>query len=371
MDFELDDEELELRRVLRDLVERDCPPALVRSVAEGKDDARDATDALWKTLVGMDLPGLTVAADRGGSGASAVQLAIVLEELGRGADPTPFLATTSQYVPMVGEAFGGAGPGLLEAVCRGGTGTVAFADGEIHADPAGDGWRLSGTARHVMDADRADEIAVVASTPVDLGVFVMPAAGLSTTRTPSFDATMPVGAIDLADVTVPAERTVVGPDVRGAVERARQAAVTGLAAVTVGACQRILELVLDHVKSRQQFGVPIGSFQAVKHLAVDMYVAIQRARVLVQFAALTIAEDDERRAMAASMAKSAAGDAQRLVTRHGIQLFGGLGYTWENDLQLFVRRATAGELLLGTSVEHRAVVARAALLRNASEGARA
>ncbi len=375
MDFELDDEELELRRVIRDLVDRDCPPSLVRSVAEGRDEARDDTEALWKTIVGMELPGLTVPTASGGSGAGAVQLAIVLEELGRGADPTPFLATTSQYVPMVRDAFGDAQPGLLEAVCRGGTGAVAFADGDIQAESAGDGWRLSGTAHHVMDADRADEIAVVArlrdGAADALGVFVIPATDLSTTRTPSFDATMPVGVIELADVTVSAERAAVGSDVRAAVERARQEAVTGLAAVTVGACQRILELVLDHVKSRKQFGVPIGSFQAVKHLAVDMYVAIQRARVLVQFAGLTIAEDDERRAMAASMAKSAAGDAQRLVSRDGIQLFGGLGYTWENDLQLFVRRAKAGELLLGTSVEHRAVVARAALRRNAPEEARA
>ena len=202
MDFELDDEELELRRVIRDLVDRDCPPSLVRSVAEGRDEARDETEALWKTLVGMDLPGLTVPTDRGGSGASAVQLAIVLEELGRGADPTPFLATTSQYVPMVREAFGDGQPGLLEAVCRGGTGAVAFADGDIQAESAGDGWRLSGTAHHVMDADRADEIAVVAQRCSDglagdgLGVFVIPAADLSTARTPSFDATMPVGVID-------------------------------------------------------------------------------------------------------------------------------------------------------------------------------
>jgi alkylation response protein AidB-like acyl-CoA dehydrogenase len=161
-------------------------------------------------------------------------------------------------------------------------------------------------------------------------------------------------------------RAATGTDVAAAIVRARQEAVIGLAAVTVGACQRILDLALDHVKSREQFGVPIGSFQAVKHMAVDMFVAINKARALVQFAALTIAEDDERRAAAASMAKAAAGDAQRVVVRHGIQLFGGLGYTWENDLQLFVRRAMAGELLLGTSVEHRAVVARAALVEDPS-----
>jgi alkylation response protein AidB-like acyl-CoA dehydrogenase len=127
----------------------------------------------------------------------------------------------------------------------------------------------------------------------------------------------------------------------------------------VGASRRVLELVLAHVKERRQFGVPIGSFQAVKHMAVDVYVAIERARVLCHFAALVIAEDDERRAAAASMAKAAAGDCQRVAGRHGVQLFGGLGFTWENDLHLYLRRAKAGELLFGTTAQDHAVVAAA------------
>ena len=129
-------------------------------------------------------------------------------------------------------------------------------------------------------------------------------------------------------------------------ELALDEAVTGLAMMTVGACQRALDMVLEYVRGREQFGVPIGSFQAVKHKAVDMYVAIERARALGYFAALTIAEGDERRSLAASMAKAAAGDAQRIVVQHGIQLFGGIGFTWENDLHLYLRRAKAGELLL-------------------------
>lgn len=365
MDFELDDEQLELQRVLRDLVDNDCPPSLVRSVAEDRPEAADAVDAFWKTLVGMDLPGLAVPAEHGGTGASCVELAIVLEELGRGADPTPFLATTSQYVPLVREAFAGAPAGpLLAAVCGGGTGAVAHGDGSngtAQASADGDGWRLSGRTSYVMDADRADEVAVVARAGDDVGVFVVPAREVRATRTPAFDATFHVCDVDLDGVAVVGERAAVGPSVGAAVERARQEAVTGMAAVTVGACERILELALEHVKGRHQFGVPIGSFQAVKHLAVDMFVAIQRARALVQFAALTIAEDDDRRAVAASMAKASAGDAQRIVTKHGIQLFGGLGYTWENDLQLYVRRAKAGDLLLGTGIEHRVAVGRASL----------
>jgi alkylation response protein AidB-like acyl-CoA dehydrogenase len=131
--------------------------------------------------------------------------------------------------------------------------------------------------------------------------------------------------------------------------------------MTVGASQRIFDLALGHIRQRHQFGVPIGSFQAVKHMAVDVYMAIERARALVHFAALALAEDDDRRTLAASLAKSAAGDAQRIAAQHGIQLFGGLGYTWENDLQLYVRRAKVGDVLLGSAHEHRVTASRLAL----------
>jgi alkylation response protein AidB-like acyl-CoA dehydrogenase len=366
MDFELTEEQVALQRVMRELVDNDCPPSLARTVAEGRGGAAEATEVFWRTLVDMDLPGLTVPPSAGGSGATAVELVIVLEELGRGADPTPFLSTTSAYVPLVREAFGDGGAALLGAVCAGSTGAAAWTAGDMQATAESDAWRLEGSARHAMDADRVDELAVVASVDGsedgELGVFVVPAGQAQVTRTPSFDATYHVCDVVLDGVLVPADRSAtVGPAVAGAVERATQEAVTGMAAVTVGACDRILELALDHVRSRHQFGVPIGSFQAVKTLAVDMFVAMQRARALTEFAALAIAEDDPRRAVAPSMAKVAAGDAQRLAARHGVQLFGGLGYTWENDLQLFVRRAMAGELLGGTSREHRATVAGAAL----------
>ncbi|MEC9322598.1 MAG: acyl-CoA dehydrogenase family protein, partial [Actinomycetota bacterium] len=140
-------------------------------------------------------------------------------------------------------------------------------------------------------------------------------------------------------------------------ERARHVALMGMAITMVGACQRILDLVLEHAKSRQQFGVLIGTFQAVQHKATDMYVAIERARALAYFAALTIAADDPRRRLAAAMAKASAGECQSLVFKHGIQLFGAMGFTWENDVQFALKRAKAGELLLGGAAEHRAMIA--------------
>ena len=132
----------------------------------------------------------------------------------------------------------------------------------------------------------------------------------------------------------------------------------GMAMTMVGACQRILDLVLDHVRSRHQFGVPIGSFQALQHKAADMHVAIERARALSYLAALTIVADDPRRRLFAAMAKAAAGEAQSLVVQHGLQCFGAMGFTWENDLQFAIKRAKAGELMLGDASEHRALIAR-------------
>jgi alkylation response protein AidB-like acyl-CoA dehydrogenase len=231
----------------------------------------------------------------------------------------------------------------------------------VRARRDGDGWTLDGSASYVIDGDRADELAVIAGTDDGPGVFVVAAESVTATRAPAFDGSLHVADVHLERARVSGERAIVGPDVARGVARAVEEASTNLAAMTVGACRRILELVVEHVKARRQFGVPIGSFQAVKHMAVDAYVAIERARALVQFAALAVAEDDDRRTLAASMAKAAAGDAQRITVKHGVQLFGGLGFTWENDLQIYLRRAKAGELLLGGSARHRADVARAVL----------
>lgn len=362
MDFELTDEQVELQRVVHDLVERDCPPSLVRAVVDGDDRSGE----VWKTLVQGEWPGLTVPVEHGGSGATAVELVIVLDELGRGADPSQFLATTTQYIPLVSECTIDARPELLAAVGAGSTGAGAFAADTVRARAEGDGWRLTGTARAVFDGDRADSLAIVASIDDRVGVFVVPASSVTATRLTSFDGSLHLADVQIDDVSVPTSHASTGADTAALVERAHEWALVGLAASTTGACQRIFDMTLDHVRNREQFGVAIGSFQAVKHMVVDMYVSIERARALCQFAALTIAEDDPRREVAAAMAKAAAGDAQRLTARDGIQLFGGLGYTWENDLQIFVRRAKIGDQLFGSAAQHRGEVARALLVGRSS-----
>ena len=367
MDFEFDEDQLGLQEAAADVLAKECPPSYLRAVVDGDQDPAD----LWRTLCGLDWPGLAIPAEDGGLGASAVELAIVVEQLGYVGDPTPFLATATQFVPVVA----GCGDAeqrrrFLGAVAREAqAGTLALAGSSGVWDPqapaveairAGEGWELRGTASFVIDGDRADEVAVAARTAGGVEVFVVPADAVRARRTPALDGAMHVAEISFDGATVGEDRHLAGADAGidpGAeFERALDEAVTGLAMMTVGACQRAFDLVIDYVRGREQFGVPIGSFQAVKHQAVDMYLAIERARALGYFAGLTIAEDDDRRSLAASMAKAAAGDAQRLVFQHAIQLFGGIGFTWENDLHLYLRRAKAGELLFGGAAEHRSRV---------------
>ena len=212
-----------------------------------------------------------------------------------------------------------------------------------------DGWVLIGTDRFVLDGDRADRLAVV--TPA--GVFLVDAAQRhdpSRRRSSTPFCTSPRCPSSASTSPTPSDCPSIA-------ERARHIALMGMAITMVGACQRILDLALDHAKSRQQFGVPIGSFQAIQHKAADMHVAIERARALSYFAALTIAADDPRRRLAAAMAKASAGECQSLVFRHGLQTFGAMGFTWENDLQFALKRAKAGELMLGGAAEHRAMIA--------------
>jgi alkylation response protein AidB-like acyl-CoA dehydrogenase len=255
--------------------------------------------------------------------------------LGRATDPTPFLATLTQFAPLVGDRFD---PQQAGTAVYGGV--TAYRDA--------DGWVLDGTARHVLDGDRAKRLAVVTAA----GVFVVDADAVATRRNEIFDPVLHVAEVGFNRLHLSdAERLTVDA------ERARHLALTGMAMTMVGACQRILDLALEHVKSRYQFGVPIGSFQAVQHKAADMHVAIERARALSYFAALTIAADDPRRRLAAAMAKASAGECQSLVFRHGLQLFGAMGFTWENDLQFALKRAKAGEHMLGGAAEHRALIA--------------
>lgn len=321
--LELDSDQRLWQKTVRDVVAKHCPSSLIRDVVDRGADP----EPLWKLYRDQGWTALTDPSE-------AVELVIVLEELGRATDPTPYLATTTQFAPLAaGRDSDVAGTAVFEGI-------------SAHRD--GTGWVLDGTAR-VLDGDRAERLAIVTGA----GVFLIAAEQVRAQRISVFD---PV--LHIAQISVDGVRVDLGDRVDSDVHRARGVALTGLAATMVGACQRVLDLVVEHVSGRQQFGAPIGSFQAVAHKATDMHVAVERARALTYWAALTISAADPRRHLAAVMAKAAAGECQSLVFRHGLQLFGAMGYTWENDLQFALKRAKAGEMLLGGADEHRATIAR-------------
>jgi alkylation response protein AidB-like acyl-CoA dehydrogenase len=370
MDFEFTDDQLDLQASARSILESACPPTLVRRVFEG-----GRAPELWETLVGLDWPALGLPEDLGGLGLGFLEVGIVAEELGRAVAPTPYLATVTQLVPALQEA--GSTLRLADVAAGSCTGTLALAEAacgwrpEATATTAtqiGAGrWRIDGAKAHVCDGATADELAVVVrlegtSGGDGLGLLLVPsdAAGLSASSPAVIDPTLPTAAVRLDGAEVDGERVLVEPGdprARRAIGRALETATAAMALSTVATSRWVFEQTLQYAKDREQFGRPIGSFQALKHRLADMYLAVERASALAYFAALTIAEDDERRTVAASMAKAAAGDCQRLVAGDGLQLHGGIGFTWEHDLHFGLKRAKAGDLLFGTAAFHRARLA--------------
>jgi len=311
---------------------KECPTSLVRAHVDAvvSGQPSDAGRALWDTFVGLDWQALTIAEELGGIGLGFPELAVLAEELGRVVAPGPLLATVAGVVPLLREAEGG-GP-WLEKV----------ASGQLSGAPAFD-------AGQVLCGSEVDIIAAV----VDDDVVLVPAADAKLRIIRALDATRTLAALDTSELG-DCERLPITP---GGVERARQEMTAAIAFELVGTCESIFDTTLEYAKERRQFGVPIGSFQAVKHKLANMFVAIERARGVCVFAAATIAEDDDRRWQAVAAAKAAAGDCERLVAADGIQLLGGIGYTWEHDQQLFVKRAKTSGALFGDAASHRQRIA--------------
>lgn len=367
MQLEFSADQEDLRASVRSVLEHECGIDTVRQRVE---KGQPAT-AAWRRMQELGWPALTLPEAAGGLGLGPVEVAVVAEELGRVVAPVPWLPTVTQYAALVREAGSPEQQeALLGPVAEGRvTATAALAeDGHralparpaVTAEPAGRDWRLTGAKRWVWEASAADEIAVVAAAGGGLGVFVVPAAEAVVAPVQSVDASRELASVTFDGVKVTADRVLGDPGsaaVARAVSCALEEAVTALALEVVGTCSTLLEMTLGYVKTRHQFGVPIGSFQAVKHKLADSYVALERARAAAYFAAACLAEDDPRRAEAVAMAKVAAGDCQQRVVQDAIQCHGGIGYTWESDVHLYAKRAKAGALLLGTTGEHRARLA--------------
>jgi alkylation response protein AidB-like acyl-CoA dehydrogenase len=364
MELEFSEDQQELRSSVRSFLDAECPMTVVREVVEksGVVEKGRPADELWAQMVDLGWPALTIPEENGGLGLGFVELAVVAEELGRAVAPGPFLATVTQFVPAVRHSgTPEQRQRFLEPVATGDlTGALAVG-GDVIATPADGGWSLSGSVRHVVDGDRADEVAVAALATDGPALFVVRGKDVRATSERALDQSRSLATIEFDALGIESDRLLGGSgpgSAEAAIDRAVEEATAALALEMLGTCQAIFDVVLDYAKERHQFGVPIGSFQAVKHKFADMLVALERARATAYFAAATIAEDDERRSLAVAMAKATAGDAQRLIAQEGIQTMGGIGYTWEHDMHLYVKRVKTGDALLGTSSDHRGRVAR-------------
>ena len=373
MDLELSVDQLVLRDNIRHVLEGACGRGLVRGIYEGTGNA----DQLWKQMVELYWPALAVPEAHGGLGLGFVEVALLAEELGRATAPGPLLATTSQLTPMLIEA--GAGEMLSEVAEGARTGSLAVAEAgrwsrvprTTVATRAGDSWTLTGTKTAVVSGATVDCFAVTAvdGASANVAIFLVNAADAQITSIAGLEPTL-----ELVDVTFAASDAValIAPASGSAtrIERALEQAEVAMAFNTVGACRRIFEETLGYAKVRVQYDQIIGSFQALKHRFANMYLAVERATAVCYFAAIAIAEDDPARSEAVHIAKIAAGDCQRLVAGDGLQLHGGIGFTWEHDLHFLLKRAKAGELLCGGSGAHRAALAEILdLYRSHSAGA--
>ena len=342
MELELSDDLRALRDAARAFLEREASIAYARAMM---DDPRGYRDDVWRAMAELGWMGLPFPEDVGGVGMGFTALAILLEEMGRVVLPGPYFST----VVLAGHAVLEAATEeqrkeLLPAIAAGEvTWAAALDDVSVEVAASGDRFVLNGEARYVSDGATADRIVVA----VDDALFVAEGAGLSATPVGVMDATRKVAHVRFADA--PAERLGNG----GSVQRVLDRACVGLAAEMLGGAERVVERSVEYAKQRVQFDRPIGSFQAVKHRAADMALDVESLRNAVAYAAWAIERDHPDATIAASMAKAFASDAYRRVAASGIQVHGGIGFTWEHDMHLYFKRAKASEVAFGSADRHR------------------
>lgn len=378
MDLELDADQATLRDQARAVLQAHCPPSFVRDCFEGRADGGN----LWRTLADQGWSGVTVPVRFGGLGQDAVTEAVLAAEVGRAVAPVPYLATVTLFGALLAEAAATATEvevdGMREAIAAGtATGTVALAEAggcrpeNVHttATPEGsDGaWRIDGAKVAVPDAPQATFLAVTArldgSAGVDgLGAFLVDPTDATVTVVPhdTIDPTWPLATVTLEGARVAAEAVLLDPhDLASgfAVERVRRHATVMDAMSCVASCRVLFESTVEYAKTREQFGRPIGSFQALKHRLADAYLAVERADALCWYAVTTVTEGNDDAPVAVAMAKAAAGECRRLLTRDALQLHGGIGFTWEHDLHLWLKRATAAAFVFGDVEAQRAELA--------------
>ncbi|MBI2205765.1 MAG: acyl-CoA/acyl-ACP dehydrogenase [Candidatus Rokubacteria bacterium] len=374
MNFGFSEEQELLRATARKFFENECTSTFVR---DRMAEPAGVTDDFWTKLAEQGWLGLVYPEEYGGTGLGFVDLTVLMEEMGRASMPGPFFSTVLLGGLAVLEAGSAAQKKEWVAKVAAGQAKIALAWTEpnarwdaagvtVTAREAGGAFTLSGTKLFVLDAHLADAIVVVARTresarPEEgITMFLVPrnASGLDVKLLPTMDQTRKQCEVTCKDVRVPADAIVGSKDSGWApLQRVIDRATVGLAAEMCGGAQRVLDMTTEYAKIRVAFGRPIGAYQGVKHRAADMLVEVENAKSLTYYAAWAVDENSPEAPLAVSMAKAYVSDAFRRIAGAGIQLHGGIGFTWEHDLHLYFKRAKNSEFTFGDATYHRERVA--------------
>jgi alkylation response protein AidB-like acyl-CoA dehydrogenase len=375
MDIGFTEEQELLRTSARRFLENECPSAFVR---QRMAESAAMTEDFWRKLAEQGWFGIFYPEALGGSALGLVDMTVLMEEMGRAVMPGPYFST----VLLGGLAILEAGSPVqrqewLPRIAAGSAKvSLAWTEPNARWDAAGivatgreaaGGFVLSGTKLFVPDAHLSDALVIAVrtrdgSTMEDgVSLFLVPkekdAAGIGVTLLPTIDETRKLCEVRLDNVAVSAA-ALLGERHGGwpALARVLDRATVALCAEMCGGAQQVLDMTTAYAKI--SIGKPIGSYQGVKHQAADMLVAIENAKSLTYYAAWAVDEGLAEAPLAVSMAKAAASDMYRKVASTGIQLHGGIGFTWEHDLQLYFKRAKASEVAFGDATWHRERVAR-------------
>ncbi|OHT21183.1 acyl-CoA dehydrogenase family protein [Edaphosphingomonas haloaromaticamans] len=368
----LTDDQIFIRDSARDFLRDRADFDALRKAVDGAGWDR----ALWDSFAGeLGFAGIGVAEAHGGAGLGPVELALIAEELGRTLAPIPWFETAVLAATAIAEAGGEAQQAaLLGPIARGETiATLAMRDAAGGPIPEGigpvlekdgGGYRLSGRAHFVPFGADADLLIVAAREPGSAGwdgisLIALAAAGLEREALTSLDLTRPLAHVDL-DVTIGADAILGAVGAAGPALRRTLAIASGiLASEQVGGMQRTLDETVEYSKQRVQFGRVIGSFQAMKHRMADMKLWLEAARSAAAMAADAIARDAGDMETLSAAARSYCSDAYLRIAADGIQLHGGIGFTWEHHAHLFFKRARGTATLLDSPAHHRELIARA------------
>jgi alkylation response protein AidB-like acyl-CoA dehydrogenase len=374
MNFGFNEEQELLRSTARKFFENECPSEVVRKLM---DTPEGVTPALWGKLAEQGWTGLIYPEAHDGTGLGLVDLVVLMEEMGRAVVPGPYLSTVLLGGLAILEAGSdGQKREWLPKIAAGDKRvTLAWMEPSAMLGPQGvtvqavgkaGRYVISGTKLFVPDAHTADAIVVAARTSagtspedgVSLFLLPKPVPGLEVQLLPTMDQTRKLCEVTLRDVSVGPEALLGAAGAGwGPLARVLDRATVGLCAEMCGGAQKVLDMTVEYAKIRQAFGRPIGSYQGVKHRAADMLVDVENSKSITYYAAWALDEASPEAPLAVSMAKAYVSDAYRRVAAAGIQLHGGIGFTWEHDLHLYFKRAKGSEFTFGDATHHRERVA--------------